>query len=127
LCASIIDKYFNQQNIYESLSLGEFASYYNIKNKKISKCRKQKIITFINYNKHKNIKKWSIKKLLLYSSPFNFFESQLLGTHVISYDAYYQVKEYISTIKSKFNYNMQNKHTNEKNDDMNLKSKSSHP
>jgi len=35
--------------------------------------------------------------------------------------AYCQVKEKISTIRSKFNYNMQNK-----NDDTNLQSKSSH-
>jgi hypothetical protein len=36
------------------------------------------------------------------------------------HDAYCQVKK--NTIRSKFNYNMQNKHINEKNDDMNLKS-----
>ncbi len=40
--------------------------------------------------------------------------------------AYCQVKEKISTIRSKFNYNMQNKHINEENDDTNLQSKSSH-
>jgi hypothetical protein len=34
LCASIIDKYLNWQNIYEYLSLGEFASYYHMRNKK---------------------------------------------------------------------------------------------
>jgi hypothetical protein len=37
------------------------------------------------------------------------------------------IKEKIFTIKSKFNYNMQNKHINEEIDDMNFKSKSSHP
>jgi len=37
------------------------------------------------------------------------------------------IKEKLFTIKSKFNYNMQNKHINEKNDDMNLKLRSSHP
>jgi hypothetical protein len=37
------------------------------------------------------------------------------------------IKEKIFTIKSKFNCNMQNKHINEKNDDMNLKLRSSHP
>jgi hypothetical protein len=47
----------------------------------------------------------------------------LLGTHV----AYCQLKEKISTIKSKVNYNMQNKHINEENDYMNLKSKSLDP
>jgi hypothetical protein len=55
LCASIIDKHFNQQNIYESLSLGEFASYYNIKKSKNKNVRSKKI-RFINYNKHKSIK-----------------------------------------------------------------------
>jgi len=34
LCASIIDQYLNWKNIYESLWLGEFASYYKSKNKK---------------------------------------------------------------------------------------------
>jgi hypothetical protein len=33
-------------------------SHYNIKNKKLSKCCKQKIIRFVNYNKHKDIKNW---------------------------------------------------------------------
>jgi hypothetical protein len=42
------------------------------------------------------------------------------------HDAYSQVKEKISTIRSKFNYDMQNKHINEENDYMNLKSKSLH-
>jgi hypothetical protein len=77
------------------------------------KCHKQTIIRFVNYNKHKDIKNWSRKQLFLYS-PFNCFESWLLGTHVTWHDAYCQVKENISTIRSKFNYNMQNKHTNEK-------------
>jgi len=86
----------------------------------------KKIIRFINYNKHKDIKNWSREQLLLYSS-FKKFDSSLLGTHVTWHDAYCQVKENISTIRSKFNYNMQNKHTNEKNDDKNFKSNSSHP
>ncbi len=68
-----------------------------------------------------------VKKQLLLYSPSKIFESSLLGTHVTWRDAYCQVKENISTIRFKFNYNMQNKHTNEKNDDMNFKSKSSHP
>jgi hypothetical protein len=54
-------------------------------------------------------------------------KNSLLRTHVMWHDAYYQVKEKISTIRSKFNYNMQNKHINEENDYMNLKSKSLHP
>ncbi len=119
-------QYLNQKNIYESLTLWEFASYYNIKNNKLSKCHKQKIIRFVNYNKHKDIENWSREQLLLYSL-FKKSESSLLGTHVTWHDAYCQVKENISTIRSKFNYNMQNKYTNERNDDMNLKSKSSHP
>jgi hypothetical protein len=47
-------------------------------------------------------------------------KNSLLKTHIISHDAYCEVKENISIIKSKFNYNMQNKHTNEKYDVMNL-------
>jgi hypothetical protein len=73
------------------------------------------------YNKHKDIKIWSRKQLHLYS-PFKNSERSLLGTHVTWHDAYCQAKENISTIRSKFNCNMQNKHTNEENDDMNLKS-----
>jgi hypothetical protein len=42
------------------------------------------------------------------------------------HDAYCEVKENIPIIKSKFNYNMQNKHTNEEYDVMNLQSNSSH-
>ncbi len=33
MCVSIIDNYLNWQNTYEFLSLGKFASYYNIRNK----------------------------------------------------------------------------------------------
>jgi CTP synthase (UTP-ammonia lyase) len=121
-----VHQFLNQQNIYESLTLWEFSSYYNIKNSKLSKFCKQKIIRFVNYNKRKDIENWSREQVLLYS-PFKKFDSSLLGTNVTWHDAYCQVKENISTIRSKFNYNMQNKHTNEKNDDMNLKSKSSHP
>jgi hypothetical protein len=73
------------------LSLGEFASYYNIRNNKLSKCCKQKIIRFVNYNKHKDIKNW-LRKFLLYS-PFKNSKSSLLGTHVMWHDAYCQVKE----------------------------------
>jgi hypothetical protein len=36
---------------------------------------------FVNYNKHKDIENWSREQLFLYS-PFKFFESWLLGTHV---------------------------------------------
>jgi hypothetical protein len=42
LCASIIDKYLNRQNIYEYLSLGEFASYYHMRNKKIPNATNKK-------------------------------------------------------------------------------------
>jgi hypothetical protein len=60
LCLSIIDKYINDLNQYESLSLAKFSSFYNIK-KKISKCCKPNIIRFVNYNKYKNIENWSKK------------------------------------------------------------------
>jgi len=47
-----------------------------MKNNKLSKCRKQKIIRFVNYNKHKDIENWS-RELLLYS-PFKNSENSLL-------------------------------------------------
>jgi hypothetical protein len=50
-----------------------------------------------------------LREQLFIYSQFNFFENWLLGTHVTWHDAYSQVKENIS----KFNHNMQNKHTNE--------------
>jgi hypothetical protein len=59
-------------------------------------------------------------------SPFKISENSLLGTHITWHDAYCEVKENISIIKSKFNYNMQIKHTNEEYDDMNLQLNSSH-
>jgi hypothetical protein len=46
LCASIIDKYLNQQNIYEYLSWGEFASYYNIRNNKNQNVTNKKSLGF---------------------------------------------------------------------------------
>jgi hypothetical protein len=93
---------------------------------KLSKCHKQKIIRFVNYNKHiKYIENRLRKQLLLYS-PFKDSKSSLLGTHVMWHDAYCQVKEKLSIIRSKFNYNMQNKHINEENDYTNLKLKSLH-
>jgi hypothetical protein len=80
----------------------------------------------VNYNKHKDIKNWSKKYLLLYS-PFKNSKNSLLGTLVAWHDVYCEVKENIYIIRSKFNYNMQNKHTNEEYDVMNLKSNYSHP
>jgi hypothetical protein len=125
LCASIIDKYLNQQNIYEYLSFGEFASYYNMKDNKLSKCRKQKTIRFVNYNKQKIIENWSREQLLLYS-PFKNSENSLLGTHVTWDDAYCGIYIYIFRIRSEFNYNIQTKHTNEKYDVTNLHLNFSH-
>ncbi len=54
MCASIIDKYLNQKDIYEYLSLGKFASYYN----KLSKYHQKNFIRFVNYNKYKDIEIW---------------------------------------------------------------------
>jgi hypothetical protein len=62
-----------------------------MRNKKISKCCKQKIIKFVNYNKHKDIENWSREQLLLYS-PLKNSENSLLGTHVTWHDAYCEVK-----------------------------------
>ncbi len=114
MCASIIDKYLNRQNIYEYLSFGEFASYYNMKDNKLSKCRKQKTIRFVNYNKQKIIENWSREQLLLYS-PFKNSENSLLGTHVTWDDAYCGIYIYIyseldqnSIITSKPNIQMKN-------------------
>ncbi len=55
MCLSIIDKYINNPNQYELLSLAKFSVFYNIK-KKISKCDKPNIIRFVNYNKYKILK-----------------------------------------------------------------------
>ncbi len=74
----------------------------------------------MNYNKHKYIENWSREQLLLYL-PFKICENSLLGTHITLHDAYCKVNKNISIIKSKFNHNMQNKHTNEEYD-MNLQS-----
>ncbi len=41
----------NRPSQYESLSIVEFSSFYNIL-KKNSKHRKPEIISFVNYNKH---------------------------------------------------------------------------
>jgi len=73
LCASIIDKYLNWQNIYEYLSLGKFVAYYNIKTKKLSKCPKQRIIRFVNHNKHKDMENWS-KKNFFYIHDFKIMK-----------------------------------------------------
>ncbi len=56
---SIIDKYINNPNQYESLSLAKCIFFNNIK-KKISKCCKPNIIKFVNYNKYKNIENLNI-------------------------------------------------------------------
>jgi hypothetical protein len=69
ICSSIIEKYINHPNQYESLSLAKFSSFYNILKNKNSKHCKPKIIRFVNYNKYKDIKNWSREQLLLYS-PF---------------------------------------------------------
>jgi len=106
--------------------LGNFFSYYNIRNNILSKYYKQKIIRFINYNKYKDIKIGQ-KNKFSYIHDLVFFENSLLGIQVTWHDVYCQVKKWKSIIISKFNYNMQNKHTNELNYDMNFKSKSSHP
>ncbi len=59
-------------------------------------------------------------------SPFTNSKNSLLGTHVTWHDAYCEVKENISIIRSKFNYNMQNKHTYQKYGAMNWQLNSSH-
>jgi len=51
MCSSIIKKYNNHFNQYESLSLIDFF----ITKKNISKHHKPKIIRFVNYNKYKYI------------------------------------------------------------------------
>jgi hypothetical protein len=56
MCSSIIDKYINCPNQYESLSLTNFSSFYNIKKNQISKHCKPKIIRFVNYNKYRILK-----------------------------------------------------------------------
>ncbi len=126
MCASIIDKYLNQQNIYEYFIIRRICLLSQHEKQQIIKMLQTKIIRFVNYNKHKDIENWSRKQLLLYS-PFKSFEHSLVGTHVSWHDAYYEIKENISIIRSKFNCNMQiNKHTNEEYDVMNLQSNSSH-
>jgi hypothetical protein len=76
MCSSIIDKYINCRNQYESLSL-KIIKIINKKKKKIifitiykknSKHRKPKTIKFVNYNKYKDIENLSKKQVLLYSS-----------------------------------------------------------
>jgi hypothetical protein len=76
MCSSIINKYINHRNQYESLSLAEFS----LKNK-ISKHHKPKIIRFANSNKHKDIANWPRKQLLLYS-PFQNSKNSQLGINV---------------------------------------------
>jgi hypothetical protein len=80
MCSSIIDKYINRTNQYESLSLVEFSYFYNIK-KKISKHHKPKIIRYVNYNKYKDIQIGPKNKFLLYS-PFQNLENSQLETNV---------------------------------------------
>ncbi len=59
MCSSIIYKYINRPNQYESLSLAEFSSFYNIK-KNDFKTSQTQIIRFLNYNNYKDIKNWLI-------------------------------------------------------------------
>jgi hypothetical protein len=59
MCSLIINKYINRPNQYESLSLAEFSSFYNIK-KNDFKTSQTQIIRFLNYNNYKDIKNWLI-------------------------------------------------------------------
>jgi hypothetical protein len=52
MCSSIINKYINRLNQYESLSL---VLIFSITLKKNSKHHKPRIIKFVNYNKYENI------------------------------------------------------------------------
>jgi hypothetical protein len=79
MCSSIIDKYINHPNQYESLSLVEFSFFIILK--KNSKHCKPKIIRIINYNKYKDIENWFREQLLLYSL-FQNLENFQLGTNV---------------------------------------------
>ncbi len=101
--SSIIDKYINRTNQYESLSLAKF-SFFIISLKK-TKHRKPKIIRFINYNKYKNIENWLRVQLLSYSS-FQNSENSQFGINVTWHDAYCQQHDDISKIKYIFNYQM---------------------
>ncbi len=56
MCSSIINKYINYPNQYESLSLAKFSFFYNVNKNKTSKHHKPKIIRFINCNEYKGIK-----------------------------------------------------------------------
>jgi hypothetical protein len=67
MCSSIIEKYINRHNQYESLSIAKFCFLYNIKKNKTSKHCKPKIIRFVNYNKYKNIKNWLKRKTFIVS------------------------------------------------------------
>jgi hypothetical protein len=91
MCPLIICKYLNHPNHCESLSLSFLFSFYNIKNNKISKCCKPKIIKIVNYNKHTNIEFSSKEQPLLYS-PFKFSKRLQLRINVTWHDAYCQLQ-----------------------------------
>jgi hypothetical protein len=79
MCSSIKDKNINRPNQYESLSLTEFSSFYNIKKIRFQKITNLKI-RFVNYNKYKDIENWLKKQVLLYSPFQNSKNSQLERT-----------------------------------------------
>jgi hypothetical protein len=92
ICPSIIHKYFNYPNHYESLSLLEYCSFYNINNNKNLKCDKPKIIKFLNYNKHTYVENRFKERLFLYSPIFGSSQNSQFGTNVTWNDTYCQLQ-----------------------------------
>ncbi len=92
---SIIHKYLNYPNCYESLLLLEYFSFYNIKKNKNLNCDKCKIIEFVNYNKHTYIENWFKEQFLLYSPIFG--NSKIHNLELMSHG-----KIHIANFKLKF-------------------------
>ena len=126
MCSSIIDKYLDRSKDYDALSLFEFVSYYNIKNKKMSKRLKPQTIQYINFNKHKDPENWAREQLLLFS-PFRHSKSSQLGSFCTWQDAYLEKIDEISKMNSCFLYKMPNNKMTEEDDWTNLDEKSSNP
>ena len=81
MSSSIIDKYLDRSKDYDALSLSKFVSYYNMKNKKMSKRLQPQIIPYVDFNKHKDPENWAREQLLLFS-PFRHSESSQLDLFV---------------------------------------------
>ena len=76
-CDSIIGKYCKRNIRYKNLCLADYSTMFNISKHSIVKRRRQKILRYVHYNKHKDSENFYQEQCLLYL-PFSDTKKQTL-------------------------------------------------